>query len=749
MEHLPLLSGMVAPIVIPFVCKEEYDGGDFSSYPTRQNWKIHLWPGTFKYYGKRDLDEIPPFLQTWLFFGILGIVTGQRVLVQDFIRDEGGKQYITTAALQSYAENWKGRDGVLSGLEKQTRWTIVTATIAKSADFVDSLKPYFKEENQSPEFASALMEVLFGIDLLLYALLNAKIRIFRGEQWFGTSIRRNPLLRLRMTQAGWCPFAVSLMESDLELDAQAYAFAVGSIRTREDHSPCSSRFCKVNQLSKSYRVKHFTTNCRCSSFGPTIEQVCDVLRQGGIPLIKITTQQPPSNYELQVVASDTDISYTAISHVWSDGLGNPLSNTLPHCQIQNIENGLRDLTLSEPTHETREAYAKSTDEARYFWLDTFCIPVQAEHQDLRDLAISRMTATYENATSCLVLDADLQQMPKSTRLMDIMLKVITSVWRQRLWTLQEGALTTNLFIKGKDCVFNLTQMRRQFYLDKGDRSSAPWEPIHCQLTQALTIRIVRSVSVHRLLEDRMEYTIQRFIAAIANRITSRTGDETICIATFLGINPQPLLMIPDVDRMKVLFTLLPVIPATILFARAPRLSSEGFRWAPSTLLAPYGVDNHIIDGDVPYDLDHPEKLQPRPAPYLHPKGLVVCFPGIQLVRPQAPSPGVFFVYTSNHYIWRVEAFEPFNRESSWQMIEPSQLEHSAILLSDFTTEDMIYAKALLVSLHGKTPEGHLVAKSLTLIVISRYDLITRDERIDEPKRRIEGVWMCPQTWCVD
>ena len=749
MEHLPLANGAVAPIVIAFVCKEEYDGGDFSSYPTRRNWKVDLWPRTFKYYSKKDLDEIPSFLQTWLFFGILSTVTRQRIPVKDFTRENGGKRYITTAALQRYVEAWKGRDGVLSGSEKEARWTVVTAAIAKSTDIVESLKAYFEEENQCPSFASALMEVLFGIDMLLYSLLHAKIRIFRGEQWFGTSIQHNPLLRLRMIQAGWCPFAVSLMERDLELDAQAYAFSVGSIRTREDHSPCSSSLCKANQLSTTYIVKHVSADCRCDSFGPTIESVNDVLRQGGIPIIRLTIQQPQSCLKLEVIAHDTDISYTAISHVWSDGLGNPVSNTLPYCQMQKIEKGLRDLSLSQGIYETCDHYPNNADGALYFWLDTFCIPVQAEHQGLRDLAIGRMTATYENATSCLVLDADLQQIPKFTRSMDIMLKIIISVWRQRLWTLQEGALTTSLYIQGKGCVFNLTQLRRQFYIDKGDRSSAPWEPIHCQLTQALTIRILRSISVYRLLEDRIEYTMQRFIAAIANRITSRTGDETICIATFLGIDPQPLLKVPEVDRMQLLLTLLSIIPASVLFASGPRLSSEGFRWAPRTLLAPYGVDNLIIDEKVPFDLEHPDKLKPRPTPYLHPKGLVVCFPGIQLLRPQAQIPPVFFVYTPDQQVWRVQAFRPFDTDSSWHKIEPSHLEHSAILLSNFSTEDMIYDKALLVSLHGATLEGHLVAKSHTLLLISRYDLITNDVLVDEPERRIEGVWMCPQTWCVD
>ena len=69
-----------------------------------------------------------------------------------------------------------------------------------------------EEENQRSDFTLALMEVLFGMNMPLHALLHAKIRIFRGEEWLGTSIRHSPLLHLRMIQAGRCLYAVSLVE---------------------------------------------------------------------------------------------------------------------------------------------------------------------------------------------------------------------------------------------------------------------------------------------------------------------------------------------------------------------------------------------------------------------------------------------------------------------------------------------------------------------------------------------------------
>jgi len=60
------------------------------------------------------------------------------------------------------------------------------------------------------------------------------------------------------------------------------------------------------------------------------------------------------------------IPYVAISHVWSDGLGNAIANTLPWCQLQRIQ-GLVD-ALYQDTAGNQHPVP--------FWMDTLCVPVE-------------------------------------------------------------------------------------------------------------------------------------------------------------------------------------------------------------------------------------------------------------------------------------------------------------------------------------------------------------------------------------
>ena len=749
MEHLPL-AGRSAPIVVPYVCEEEYDGGNFMDYPERKGWGLDVWPGVFKLYTREVFKDVLSFLQTWLFFGTLISVLGGDVVTADFIRNDQGRKYITTIKLQNYVEEWADRDGKLSDTEKILKWESITAILAKGYGinrivrmYLEKMQPHILEERVSHELDGELTEVLFCIEMLNHALNHAKIRIFRGKEWYGLSYTPSLLLRARMTQAGWCPYTVKLLEDDLELDCQAYAFSLGSIRTLQDHSQCTSEHCEANQVKGTYRVKHCSSYCQCEDVGPTTEDINDALCKGGYPIIKLTWFE--NKLQLTAEPYTGDDYYVAISHVWSDGLGNPVSNTLPYCQLLSIEKTLRAMM-----YKRADAALYDQETPLYFWLDTLCIPVQQECRDLRFAAIHRMCATYENAEACLVLDADLQQLPECTTATDLFVKVFMSVWRQRLWTLQESSLSIFTFIQGKDCVFELSRLWLQLRksINKGGETTPLSEPIHCELIEALLVRWTRSVQIHRPLVDRIDRLTQRFIAAISNRLTSHPGDETLCIASFLKIDPSPLKKEPIANRMQVLLSMLPVIPLSILFAQGPRLDTEGFRWAPPTLLAPHGVDDLILDDKVPLDRLKPNELVPRPPPYLHPKGLVVCLPGFQLYRPSTVTPPLFYVHTPDPDIWSFEAFRPFDQSLRWRDVTPHQHENSAILLADFDY-NIVSGSAILVSLRGKTAEGHVFVRSIAPLLVTRYDLETADAHFGEPRRRIDGVYLPPQTWCID
>jgi hypothetical protein len=85
------------------------------------------------------------------------------------------------------------------------------------------------------------------------------------------------------------------------------------------------------------------------------------------------------------------------------------------------------------------------------------------------------------------------------------------------------------------------------------------------------------------------------LSEIQYRTTSRIDDGAICIANFLGLDVAQILAIaPTVQdfrdhRMRRLIEMIIPVPECLLFARGPRLQIQSFRWAPRTVLSPYGL----------------------------------------------------------------------------------------------------------------------------------------------------------------
>jgi hypothetical protein len=77
-----------------------------------------------------------------------------------------------------------------------------------------------------------------------------------------------------------------------------------------------------------------------------------------IPLF--TNSSSGDDIRIHVVPSESTRKYVAISHVWSDGLGNPDEDSLLKKCLVNLE-GLE----SDPYH-------------RLLWMDTICVPTTSD-----------------------------------------------------------------------------------------------------------------------------------------------------------------------------------------------------------------------------------------------------------------------------------------------------------------------------------------------------------------------------------
>lgn len=133
---------------------------------------------------------------------------------------------------------------------------------------------------------------------------------------------------------------------------------------------------------------------------------------------------------------------------WADGLGNPHANSLPGCQLDRIQRLLDHLPGESVT-----------EHARWFWMDTLCVPVGEKNKSCRKAAIAQMADTYQGATAVLTLDAWLQTLPADSSITDKMARIYVSNWIHRLWTAQESVLCAKLYVQFADAAQLLEDIR--------------------------------------------------------------------------------------------------------------------------------------------------------------------------------------------------------------------------------------------------------------------------------------------------
>ncbi|PWW74991.1 hypothetical protein C7212DRAFT_297691 [Tuber magnatum] len=429
-----------------------------------------------------------------------------------------------------------------------------------------------------------------------------------------------------LQRAGWC-----LGELDmLGITEPAILFYVSSfdrLALRKDHSRCSDRVCLANQIDeKVYKTRHATETCTCEHI--VVEEegnrpVTEVLHRGDIPVISY-------DGEKVLVRSSDSTPYVAMSHVWSDGLGNPRSNSLPKCQFERIQN------LVNALHPDRDPASPVP-----FWLDTVCVPL---HLETRKTAIRRMAKTYDSAAEVLVLDVSLSGTSAGVPVDELLMRIRCTPWTQRLWTLQEGMLAEELYFQFSDKAIVAESLPDIWYEANSPiklctkhfgRPRADNSPLETRVFRALAsdadefvkdeiamesaletlsrhpdcpnmldhallhrLDTIHSSSFHPVYFagwgsfHRLRYrfgvghsALPSVAGALRGRLSSKMDDETICVATLLDIDPLHILSAKGQRaRMKLLVDSMDNFPPNIIFTDVPRMDLDGYRWAPESFM---------------------------------------------------------------------------------------------------------------------------------------------------------------------
>lgn len=589
MDHLPHGAGS-EPIRVPYICRDMYDGGDFGTFPQRCGWTVDELQ--LKRLKKLPKDEAAAFLQSWLYFGFLSHVFKPLHLdfdPFDFVReDETGRRLVTTRRLPEYVLKWGVMESQRTPDQQLERFNHLKSGFTLLHRF--TICYCHKDTSQWPLEPEICLSIIILADTLMKAAFEILKRPFNIE--WGVS----EFLVEKMKRSGWCIRAISTMLKGQQIHNLYYASTLGSPEVVKDHGNCNEHVCRWEQVVENeYVIKHRPDCEGCALIMPSIDRIVTIIRAGQIPGMRLKLAEGTSGQrEIEVVELSPTIPYVAISHVCesiffpvhffqysrqdvnvayfflgSDGMGNPTSNALPRCQINRIQAMVDEIMPADQRNMPCP-----------WWCDTLCVPVGEENKEFRRAAIRNMRSTYQNAAKVLVFEASIMKLSKDLYPVEIYIRLKLACWMRRLWTLQEGVLGKDTCMQFADGTKTLRQIDAEV-AQEGLKNAQLLYTRYSFLARTFFGPFVRHTT---------QATNQNFAnvwKTIQWRSTTHRIDETLCLATLLGLDPAPLFTVPDTDydrRMIKLLQMVKTLPLILFFQPPPRLSQHGFRWAPKSFL---------------------------------------------------------------------------------------------------------------------------------------------------------------------
>ena len=93
----------------------------------------------------------------------------------------------------------------------------------------------------------------------------------------------------------------------------------------------------------TYQTRHTPPSCHCAMIFLEGKNLASCLKDGKIPRLRIGDPEQANSQEDITIDINGDEPYIAISHVWSDGLGNEKANGLSACQVRRLYKYITDL----------------------------------------------------------------------------------------------------------------------------------------------------------------------------------------------------------------------------------------------------------------------------------------------------------------------------------------------------------------------------------------------------------------------
>lgn len=217
MDHLQKVHDPIrAPVDVPFVCAsftfnpEPLTFEDFENIPHKYGYITH--DSVHGISGQQTLNQKTPFLQSWLFFGLLVQILGPigvTVSRNEFIRlQDDGKLFITTEALPKYLWFWLAVRHHQPRHETEDHAKLTDSCLELANRVTNKLTS--QELLRETRFTSSILEhsavegVLLSLVILGETLYYARNQIIPYSVGPALHWEYPPLGSALLRKAGWC-----------------------------------------------------------------------------------------------------------------------------------------------------------------------------------------------------------------------------------------------------------------------------------------------------------------------------------------------------------------------------------------------------------------------------------------------------------------------------------------------------------------------------------------------------------------
>jgi len=508
--------------------------------------------------GRKSMEEATSFLQNWLYFGLLTAIFGPEIDLQDFVtKNSNGEDIITTVKLYDRVSDLFHS---LPGIPPEVL-QFQKVTIDRHLHLTHQVYSHICQNTTVNPAVLLSIAILADFLAVIRNVLYWKGIPPEDELVFSWPVGdfTADILTNIMSKGGWCVSQI-IRSKRLSPSGQYFVSNLNPPPSEKPHQQCERFKCVAYKMDwDTYKTKHVTGKCECGMVSTTSDSLVRILARARVPLIS-TTKPFREGDSVTLLEAQGNTRYVAISHVWSDILGNLQANSLPVCQLNHIADLVRKLYPAE-------------DGPVPFWIDTICCPVAP--RSARDMAIVLMRKTYLDADKVLVLDNYLRgHSLQGTSKFEPIVRIFCSGWTQRLWTLQEGILARSLHFQFADTAIDF----QQSWLDLV-RGNEQQPEFHNLLGFYIRLR-----GDWKREDSPPVRSIQNVVVALHERSTSVPTDEALCLGTLLGVDMESLVQVPPQQRMKRFWSLQSSYTGELTFWTGRRLKDDGYRWAPASFL---------------------------------------------------------------------------------------------------------------------------------------------------------------------